>query len=81
MDGELAENPDEYHWYDPGTSNATHPVCVPCVEDVNLSQTTDRDTNLNPKPSQNEFVLGMDLVYKDGKGNNKAVVYEGASAD
>ena len=28
-----------------------------------------------------EFQLGMDLVYRDGKGNNEAVVYEGASAD
>lgn len=28
-----------------------------------------------------EYALGSPLVYKDGKGNHEAVVYEGVSAD
>ena len=32
-------------------------------------------------PPKNNCELGMNLVYKDGQGNNEAVVYEGASAD
>ena len=39
------------------------------------------DLNDNPNFSQFDFKLGMDLVYRDGKGNNVAAVYERASAD
>ena len=36
----------------------------------------------SPKPPQNsDYELGMNLVYKDGKGNNEAVVYNGESAN
>ena len=31
--------------------------------------------------SESEFELGIDLLYKDGNGNNETVVYEGASID
>ena len=41
------------------------------------------DTDNNPTSTSKlfDFVLGMDLVYRDGKGNNVTAVYEGASAD
>ena len=43
-------------------------------------ETKSQDTS--PKPPQNSYYeLGMNLVYKDGKGNNEAVVYEGESAN
>ncbi len=33
------------------------------------------------KPVHTDFELGMNVVYKDGKGNNKAMVYEGETND
>ena len=45
------------------------------------AQSSNKYTSPDPNSSQFDFNLGMDLVYFDGKGNNLAVVYEGASAN
>jgi len=44
-----------------------------------LSNSLDKDEPMTSHPT--DFELGMSLVYKDGEGNNEAVVYEGASPD
>ena len=38
-----------------------------------------KETSPDSNSSQFEFKLGMDLVYRDGKGNNTAVFYKRAS--
>ncbi len=45
--------------------------------------TSDASNMVTPSREKSDdcFQLGMSLLYKDGKGNNKAVVYEGASPD
>ena len=64
------ENPI-YQWYCPETCDSITPS--------QESDNTDTNPKLNSK--QFDFKLGMDLVYRDGKGNNATVVYEGASSD
>ena len=43
------------------------------------AQSSNKDTSPDSNSSQFEFKLGMDLVYRDGKGNNTAVFYKRAS--
>ena len=62
------ENPI-HQWYSPETNDTA--ICSkapPDPDDI-------------PNSSQFDFKLGMDLVYRDGKGNNVTAVYEGASTD
>ncbi len=43
---------------------------------VHFAKGTKEQTPVSP-PISNNFELGMNLLYKDGQGNNEAVVYEG----
>ena len=55
----------------------------PVISDTVTNSHLSDDTESNPTSNSKlfDFVLGMDLVYRDGKGNNVTAVYEGASAD
>ena len=71
-EGDIVEDENPISkWYCPETS------------DSRMSTGPSNKTDTNPKPncSQFDFKLGMDLVYRDGKGSNLPAVYEGATAD
>ena len=48
---------------------------------VRFAKETKSPTTSPEPPRNSDFELGMNLVYKDGKGNSEAVVYEGESAN
>ena len=64
------ENPS-YQRYCPMTCDSITP----------LQASKDKDSNSTTNTKSFDFILGIDLVYQDGKGNNITVVYKGASAD
>ncbi|KAL7532041.1 hypothetical protein ACHAXR_004390 [Thalassiosira sp. AJA248-18] len=77
-EGAVEENPI-YQWYCPETCDSVTPSKVSENSDSNPDPNPDSSTRSDS--TQFDFKLGMDLVYRDGKGNNVTAVYEGASAD
>ena len=63
--------------------------CKPCNSNPNPKEAVPLSSDTKPSAIEtttdsqqaHDFKLGMDLMYRDGQGNNVAVVYEGVSAD
>ena len=58
-----------------------HQWYIPGLNDTIIFPRVPPESDDNPNSSQFDFKLGMDLVYRCGKGNNVTAVYKGASAD
>lgn len=70
-EGDIEDENPIHQWYCPET----------CDTVASSKASNDTDARPESNSSQFDFKLGMDLVYRDGKGNNVTAVYEGASAD